>query len=408
MFVTVLGGFYSFTQNVVENFYFYENTGSIESAIYSKVTSTFLDQIDVGEESVPAFVDIDADGDLDLFIGNQSQPVVSSNRGQIIYYKNTGDSENPQFQLVNDDFLIVENIYNLSLTFGDLDGDGDFDLLSGRNNGKIVFWENTGDKFNPVFNLISSTYADIDVGAISAPSLVDLDMDHDLDLIIGEFSGNLNYYINQGDSLNPVFILEDDLFAGIQTTDYSKPSFSDFDSDGDKDMIIGSGDGSIFIYTNTWDGENFSFLPINDPGLTTRPKSSPVLADLNNDKQYDLISGSQSGGLYYFENTTLSPITNDSDLSPESFQVENAYPNPFNNRTTFQVRIPQRSTLRIEIYNTVGKNVKTIYNNKINAGIHRFEWNGVSDADLSVSSGLYILHIFFDSFSLSQKIILIK
>jgi hypothetical protein len=408
LFVTVLGGFYSFTQNVVENIFFYENTGSIESANLSKVTSTFLDQIDVGEESVPVFADIDADGDLDLFIGNQSQPAVSSSRGQLIYYKNIGNGEDPQFQLIDDDFLIVENVYNLSPTFGDLDGDGDLDLLSGRNNGKVIYWENIGDKFNPDFNLISSTYADIDVGAISAPALVDLDLDNDLDLIIGEFSGNLNYYINQGDSTNPVFVLENDFFAEIQTVDYSKPSFSDFDSDADQDLVVGSGSGDIYFYSNDGDDENISFSPIDNPGIKIRPRSSPVLVDLNHNKHFDLISGSQGGGLYYFKNTTASSITRESQLLPESFYVDDAYPNPFNNRTNFKIIIPYQNSLRIEIFNIIGEKINTIFNDKVSSGNYTFSWDGNSDSGLPVSSGLYFVSIHFDSYFHNQKLFLIK
>jgi hypothetical protein len=408
LFVTVLGGFFSFTQNVVENFYFYENTGTIESANFSKISSNFLEQIDVGEESVPSFVDIDSDGDLDLFIGNQSEPEVSSNRGQIIFCENIGDAMSPQFRLINEDYLVVENMYNFAPTFGDLDGDGDVDLLSGRNNGKIAYWKNTGDIQNPQYELIGAAHFDIDVGAISVPALVDLDMDNDLDLLIGEFSGNLNYYVNLGDSTNPIFELQDEFFADIQTGNYAKPSFADFDSDGDKDLIIGTGNGNILFYKNLSDGLNLRFEKVENLDISAQPKSAPVMADLKNKNQYDLLSGSQGGGLYYFENTSLSSIDNKQLSFPESFFVSASYPNPFNNRMVFNVTIPFKNRLKIEVYTIAGERINIVFNNEIGAGNYTFQWDGYSDNGFPASSGLYILNINFDSFSLSQKIILLK
>jgi hypothetical protein len=194
----------------------------------------------------------------------------------------------------------------------------------------------------------------------------------------------------------------------IQTVDYSKPSFSDFDSDADQELVVGSGSGDIYFYSNDWDDENISFSPIDNPGIKIRPRSSPVLVDLNHNKHFDLISGSQGGGLYYFKNTTASSITRESQLLPESFYVDDAYPNPFNNRTNFKIIIPYQNSLRIEIFNIIGEKINTIFNDKVSSGNYTFSWDGNSDSGLPVSSGLYFVSIHFDSYFHNQKLFLIK
>ena len=63
------------------------------------------------------------------------------------------------------------------------DGDGDFDLLIGQLNGSLVFYRNIGNSFSYSFQL--DTFDAIVVESNSAPELMDLDNDEDLDLFLG-------------------------------------------------------------------------------------------------------------------------------------------------------------------------------------------------------------------------------
>lgn len=71
---------------------FYENTGNAQSANHILRTNDFLKTLDVGNNSSPVFVDIDNDGDLDLFIGSFNNP-----NGSIHFLENTGTVSNPSF-----------------------------------------------------------------------------------------------------------------------------------------------------------------------------------------------------------------------------------------------------------------------------------------------------------------------
>jgi hypothetical protein len=83
-------------------------------------------------------------------------------------------------------------------TLGDLDGDGDLDLIVGESSGWLNYYRNTGTRERPVFTLVSDEYDGIKVGRRSAPLLLDLDRDGDLDLIVGSELDGLAVFRNLG------------------------------------------------------------------------------------------------------------------------------------------------------------------------------------------------------------------
>jgi len=220
----------------VNNVLRYKNTGTTANPNFNYQDSAFLqrDMIDMGEGAMPVLVDIDFDGLLDLFVGNYGQYLYSGNyTSYISYYKNTGTQANPKFTLQQKDLANISQLgigLNLIPAFGDLDGDVDIDMLVGSDDGTLYYFENTGGITTPAFTYVSSNYQGIDVGNASAPQLFDLDEDGDLDLIIGEETGNINYYENSG-SNPPVFTLVTESLGGVDVrglnynSGYSVPNF---------------------------------------------------------------------------------------------------------------------------------------------------------------------------------------
>ena len=101
----------------------------------------------------------------------------------------------------------------MSPTFGDLDGDYDPDMLIGAVNGQIYYYENTGTIISPSYTY-RGLLQNIDVGNHSTPALGDLDGDGDLDLIIGNEAGTVAYYEHTGNFPN-FFTLVDEKWVGI-------------------------------------------------------------------------------------------------------------------------------------------------------------------------------------------------
>ncbi len=101
---------------------------------------------------------------------------------------------------------------------------------------------------------------------------------------------------------------------------------------------------------------------------------------------------------------------NDNDINPipADFTLYQNYPNPFNPSTTIKFELPNESNVNIEVYNSLGEKIKTIIDNSIAGGIHSLQWNGKSDDNTQVTSGLYIIRIKTNFGSQAIKALLLK
>jgi predicted outer membrane repeat protein len=76
----------------------------------------------------------------------------------------------------------------------------------------------------------------------------------------------------------------------------------------------------------------------------------------------------------------------DTSVLPQTFQISNLYPNPFNARTTIVLQVPAEEKVRVEVYNLLGQLVGTLHEGVLPAGEHRLVADGTRWA-----SGLYFV-----------------
>ncbi len=94
--------------------------------------------------------------------------------------------------------------------------------------------------------------------------------------------------------------------------------------------------------------------------------------------------------------------------TPVAFKLEQNFPNPFNPSTSIDYTLNTTGKVKLEIYNILGKKVKTLVNSKIVAGAHSIQWDGTNAAGKLVPSGVYFYKLEMDNMVQTRKMMLIK
>ena len=295
MVVGVLGGAFNPVKTSRDNLYELDQTGPL---VWTVRTSRLLRGVDLGSESVPAFADLDGDGDLDLLVGTKIEPD-DLHQGALYWFENTGTRSAPVLRLRGR--LAVEPAFHYAPALGDLDGDGKPDLVLGQFHDAISYYHNAGTEGGtPRFVLVDSAIARLPHGSNAVPTLVDLDGDGDLDLVVGESSGRLLFFRNVGTAGRPEFALVTDDLLGKRLGRRVAPRFAALFGDPLPSLIVGTERGDPVIFRNRGSAALPRFERDSTVSLHLPPYSTPAFVDLQNTGRLALVSGGAGGGLVYF------------------------------------------------------------------------------------------------------------
>jgi hypothetical protein len=391
-----------------ESVWCYENTGSNNSPSFNLISKNMFqnEMLDFGKSSSPILIDLNNDGLKDLMFGYLGEFDLSSlnhYKSAISVYINTGSSQEPKFEWLTDDFQNLSSLINnidLYPAMADLDNDGDLDAIVGDYSGYIHYLTN-GSSDPSIINLSmaqpqmqDNLGSPIDVGYCAKPVLFDLDMDNDLDLIIGEATGTLTFYENIGSINSPVFSLVSEEFGGVDVTEWwtnigsSVPNFKYINNE--LTLFVGSERGALFMYdsiANNLDG-SFNLVDSNVSNLSVGPHISPALGYLNNDTIIDLILGSRRGGASLFFGGIDSTTNSVTEIQKEKIFFS---PNP----TKGLINCSYRKAFSYKLYNQDGRLIET----------------GMSKENINIShlsDGIYFISIFNDSINNTFKIVKLK
>lgn len=343
------------------NVWFYRNTTNNSSNVFSFQNDRWLvdGMLEVGTGAHPVFFDVDQDGRKDLLIGNDFYFNNGSQRAKIAYYRNTSATGPASYTFVTDDFASVSNLNLLGIymTFGDLDGDGDEDMLLGEADGGLIYYQNIAGAGNPcTFVFLQANYQSINVSDNAVPQLIDVDRDGKLDLLIGKRAGTISYYHNNGTSTVPVFAYVTNSFGGANVTKagayagFSSPLL--FDDGNGYEMLVGSLSGYLYHYTNidgnlggTFTLADSMFQNIFEPVLAV-----PAMDDVDGDGKYDLAIGSLAGGcVLYTQNYLFSGIN-----EPGGSSFFSLYPNPVQDRLFINLESNSQDRSYVTIFDVRG------------------------------------------------------
>jgi hypothetical protein len=136
-----------------------------------------------------------------------------------------------------------------------------------------------------------------------------------------------------------------------------------------------------------------------------------------------MIENYRSGLLWnkFMANPEIQPMLDSIGFVPDSvtsvdeesntvddFKLIGNYPNPFNPSTTIVFNLPISENVSIEIFNYLGEKIREISEGQFSPGENKVEWDGLSDENNSVSSGIYLYKISTSSRTLYGKMILQK
>jgi hypothetical protein len=85
-----------------------------------------------------------------------------------------------------------------------------------------------------------------------------------------------------------------------------------------------------------------------------------------------------------------------------------AWPNPFNPKTSLSFHIAETSAARLSIHDVQGRHLRLLHEGALEAGEHRFEWDGLDEAGRVLPSGLYFARLKEDRGESSLKLMLLK
>jgi len=245
-----------------------------------------------------ALGDVDRDGDLDLVSGNE----YLANR----LYLNNGTTD-PFNGVIGVD-ITSDAHYTTSVALWDVDGDGDLDLVAGNDGhaNRLYLNNGTADPFNGV----SGVDITGDANDTRSVALGDVDSDGDLDLVTGNTGQANRLYLNNG-TADPYNGVSGSDITG-DTHDTISIALGDVDGDGDLDLVVGNHDETNRLYLNNGTADPFNSVSGGDITGDVQNTWSVALGDVDGDGHLDLVAGNydyDDANRLYLNNGTADPFS---------------------------------------------------------------------------------------------------
>ena len=267
------------------------------------------DEILIDSCSYPFVVDYDLDGRKDLLVGTKEGKIALFTNTET-----ESNPTFSGYNFIKAEGEDIDVGTHAAPFIVDYDNDGSKDLLVGNGEGSLIYYANQGSNNNPVFTppivLNDAEGSELAVDSYCTPCVVDWNEDHKKDILLGSVNGTLTLYLNQGSDASPLYSAPRSIEvegAEIDVGSFAAPFAADWNGDGKKDLLVGDGDGSIHLYLNVSNnGEpqliSSGKVKVNGQDLMVDGSAVPFMVDWDQDGKKDLLAGSIEGYIYLFTN----------------------------------------------------------------------------------------------------------
>ena len=358
-----------FPANDAKGVHIYTGTDDQEKPFILSTDNWLRDQmIDLGQYASPCFMDVNGDGFQDILVAYQISNKDEAPVSKIALWEAYSEAE---YRLADLDYMnlstYLEGHYRFYLTTGDIDNDGDNDILAGTSDGNAFLIRN-GSGASGIFELekVEKDWAGLKMLSGATPELFDIDGDGDLDVVAGFDNGTIGLYRNTGNRINALFEPDSGNQPDIQGVGEirtigensllgrSAPRI--LTTKSDTLLVSGSHHGELYVYRINTHDLNASFPRIYPEDWPEWIGGNGRLAIHQvDDVSTRLIAGNIAGGLT--ENVvSLTPTASTTkDIIPLA-----VYPNPIRSGQGLKWAISDGVIIeRIRIYAVTGKIIST-------------------------------------------------
>jgi photosystem II stability/assembly factor-like uncharacterized protein len=143
----------------------------------------------------------------------------------------------------------------------------------------------------------------------------------------------------------------------------------------------------------------------NDMANATQVTEMGYIDSISANGKFFVVAATYGRSIYYREISGDDPIavTGNQFTIPQHYKLNQNYPNPFNPATKIKFELPTNDFVKLEVFDLLGRNVKTLVNGDMNAGYHTIDFNASE-----FSSGIYFYRITTSKLVDTKKMMLVK
>jgi hypothetical protein len=398
----------------------YINNGN---GTFSKADSSNILVSEANSSTGCNWIDYDGDDDIDLFVTN-------TDKRRNFLYRNLGGGA---FEKVTSGVLVTENKSSLGASWADYDNDGDLDVIVINGNGQSHdFYTNDGKGAFSKNSFSFGSSSTSDTTGIGS-SWGDFDNDGDADLFLTRSEVVYINRVSQGD-----FFRVAGYYGLVGSGRFFGQSCNvvDYDNDGALDFFVARFRSTSLLYRN--DGGNNNWLKVRCRGMAsnrsaigTKVRAKAMIngkpvwqlheisaqtghaAQNGLEAHFGLGSASlvdslmihwPSDSVSVLSNVAVNRVINvtesiitavaeRTEAVPLKFVLAQNHPNPFNPSTTIKYELAQSAGVKLEIFDMMGRHVRTLVNQRQPAGRYAITWDGRNEQGEALASGVYLYQL---------------